>query len=1080
MVQETFEVYRTSAGAGKTYTIVREFIKMNLTGESDFDSVAAITFTNKAANEMKERILEYLHAISTDQSNRSEISTMIEYLEQKTNKSKDEIVESAKQILTKILHQYSRFSISTIDSFIHDILRIFSHDLKLPDNFTVETDTDMLADLVVSELLFGLESPGKNNPSAGLSKYIVDLALNRFEEKDNWDITKELKEFSDLLFSEEGMDNIQSLSAFSIEDFTQVSADLGKLIGKTLETIRINGDNAIEAIHQAGLSEKDFYFTGTGIYGYFNKARQAESDFDPKINSRVLTTIEQDKWVTKGPDIPERLKVQLLEFFRNIYEAPLVQYLSLINHLKTQMGPLALLGRMQQLLNEYETVNQSVPISKFNKYIAGVVRNEPAPFIYERIGQKFRHFLIDEFQDTSVTQWQNFLPLIENSLSQNNNAMIVGDVKQSIYRFRNGEMEQLMKLPGIYNKPEDSPHFDDIENALIQHFSDRSAKPDFTNTNYRSGQYIVEFNNLHFDWIRSIYQEDELNHYIPEAYHQLEQQYAKAAKDKGLVCMYPVQPDNYKEKTFSQIYEIILSHHQKSDIAILTRKNDSAKQIAAFLMQQNPPVPVISSESLELAFSHAVNFIIDILRFIYNPDDHIAILGAYTYLQSFRSKVSARYRNHHEWINSEFLKTEKNQRAEEFTKMLQECGYLFEPDRLATLPVHIIVTSVIQAFELAVPPDAYVLFFQNKLNDFLQQNNDGISGVLKWWIETGKNISIVVPEGTDAVRILSVHKSKGLQFPVVIYPFADFRLKETKSQVWVPSSLLPSGIRDNIRMPGLKKVLLKLSQFGKLPECELRDYLGNEIMKQELDALNIHYVAMTRAKHELHILFKNTSDSSKTEVPKNINNLLSSFIDSKPDLFTEADDSVPVYCFGKREFHKETGSLQQDQQPLLNNYYIRMSGFLNIRATSLQKVKAVKTGELFHEFMANTHNLDNLQEQFDAFCAKLKPDQQEIEILKNMLDQFTGNEEIHELFASDMKHLNEMTIIDQDKSFRPDKIVYNQERTFVVDFKTGKKSKSHELQITNYKKLLEQMNFKDVRSVLVYVSEHDLEIIKIT
>jgi ATP-dependent exoDNAse (exonuclease V) beta subunit len=995
-----------------------------------------------------------------------------------TKKSKEEIVTSAKQILTKILHHYSRFSISTIDSFIHDILRIFSHDLKLPDNFTVEIDTEMLADMVVSELLFGLESPGIKNASAGLSKYIIDLALNRFEEKDNWDITYELKTFSKLLFSEEGMNNIPYLSAYSTEDFSRLSADLGKFIGETLTNIRHNGKAAIEAIHSEGLTEKDFYFSGTGIYGYFNKAQQAEFDFDPKINSRVQTTIDQNKWVSKGPDIPEELKIKLTEFFRNISENPLIPYLSLSIHLRTQIGPLALLGKMQQILNDYETTNQSVPISQFNKYIAGVVRNEPAPFIYERLGQKFRHFLIDEFQDTSVIQWQNFLPLIENSLSQNNYTMIVGDVKQSIYRFRNGEMEQLMKLPLIYDKPDDAPHYHDIENTLKQHFSDKSAKPEFKNTNYRSGQYIVEFNNTHFSWIKSKFLENDINPFIPEAYHQLEQKYAEGAKEKGLVCLYPVKNENYRELTLNQISDIISSHASKGDIAILTRGNASAKQIAAFLMQQNPPVPVISSESLELSFSPAVNFIIDMLRFIYDPNDHIAILGAYTYLHTYKTEVTNFFREHHEWINNAFLKSEKSQRAEQFRKMLHDCGYNCETERLASLPVNNIVTSIIKSFELSVPTDAYVLFFQNKLNDYLQQNKESISGVLKWWNETGKSISIVVPEGTDAVRILSIHKSKGLQFPVVIYPFADFKLKDTNSYLWVPQSLLPSRIRDIIKMPGLKKILIKLSLFGKLPEGELRDYLGHEIMKQELDALNIHYVAMTRAKHELHILFKNTSNEGNIEVPKNVNNFLSAFIDSKRDLFTEADETVPVYRYGKREMHQKTESKQHDQQPVLNNYNIRISGFMNIRTTTSRKMKAVKTGELFHEFMASTHNLDNLQEQFNAFCTKLKPGQHETEILKNMLNQFTEHHEIHELFSSDMKHLNEITIIDQSKTFRPDKVVYNQEKTFIVDFKTGKKLKAHEQQIENYKRLLEQMNFKKVTSVLVYVSESDLKIIK--
>lgn len=1079
MGSETFEVYRTSAGAGKTYTIVREFIKMNLTGESDFDSVAAITFTNKAANEMKERILEYLYAISTDQSIRSDISAMIEYLGQETKKSKDEIVESANQILTKILHQYSRFSITTIDSFIHDILRIFSHDLKLPDNFTVETDTAMLAEYIVSELLANLENTKSNPETAKLSRYIVELALSRFEERDNWDITYELTTFSKLLFSEEGLINMPTLASYNTNDFSELSAKLDRFVNSILKEIRQYGSEAVEAIRNEGFTDRDLYQTSKGIYGFFSKAAHANYDYDMIVNSFVQKTIEEDKWVTKGPDLSQELKHKLLNLFIRITENPGIPFLSLAVHMKTQTGPLALLGKMQSILKEYEVTNQSLPISEFNRYIADVVRFEPAPFIYERLGQKFRHFLIDEFQDTSVTQWQNFLPLIENSLSQNNYTMIVGDVKQSIYRFRNGEMEQLMKLPYIYNKPDHAPHFNDIEQVLTQHFSDKSKKPEFKNINYRSGQHIVEFNNKHFEYISNTYSEKQYNPFVPKAYDQLKQNFYDNAADKGHVNLYPLKSDQYKNYTLQLITEIIETHPRKSDIAILTRGNASAKQIASHLMQQNPPVPVISSESLELSFSPAVNFIANMLRWIHDPNNHIAIIGAYTYLQLHHPHVRNLYPEYHCWLNDVLIKTDKKEKNKEFLRLLKDAGFAVDIVKLASLPVNQIVTFIIRQFELSVPTDAYVLFFQNKLNDFLNQSNESLPGVLKWWNEKGRQISISVPEGTDAVWIFTIHKSKGLQFPVVIYPFADFRLRNTNSHIWTPTSLFPQQILKEMNMPGLQKFLLKLSLHKKLPECELSEFLGKEIMKQELDALNMHYVAMTRAKHELHVLFKETAEKKRDTAPAFINNILSDFIREERSLFHETDENIPVFRYGKNNVFSTEESEFPDTQPVLSNYYIRTQGVMNIRTIAAQKSKAVHTGELFHEFMATTDNLDNLQEQFDVFCTKFKPGQHETEILRNMLTQFTENKEIRELFASDMKHLNETTIIDQEKTFRPDKIVYNNERTFVVDFKTGKKSEKHIKQIENYKRLLAEMQFRSILSVLVYVSETNLEIIHI-
>ena len=1069
-----FEVYRTSAGAGKTYTIVREFIKFNLQGKSSFDSVAAVTFTNKAANEMKDRILEYLFAISENHTHRKEIASLIDELSTETGLSTETIISGCAKLLHDILHNYSRFSVVTIDSFIHDILRIFSHDLKLPENFNVEIETDMLTDMIVSELLAGLESETEHFEQKKLTDYIIDLALNRFEEKDNWDITSELISFAEMLFTEEGMNNIPAMAKYEVADFSDFAQQLLIVINQIIAEIKVYGEAALKVIHESGLTVNDFYYKGTGIYNYFFKASNATSETELKINSYVQKTIDNDKWSSSKEDISADIKQKLFKYFQKIYNHPLVHWLPMLSKLRSYTGPMALLVKMQQILNQYKIQNQIIPISEFNMHIAEVVRNEPAPFIYERLGQKFRHFLIDEFQDTSVMQWQNFLPLIENSLSQNNNTLIVGDVKQAIYRFRNGEMEQLMYLPDIYDKPEHSLHFDDIEASMNYSFSDRALSS--KNTNYRSGQHIVELNNLHFQWIWEKFTATGENKYISQAYENSFQQFPPQAKDLGMVAFYQPDAEDYRTNTLDCILNIVNTYERKGDIAILTRGNASAKQIAMFLMQQNPRIPVISSESLELGFSPAVNCIIDLLKFIYQPSDNIAIIGIYSYLFLYSDRLKKLFPEYSNWLNDVFLPAHVNQRHEVFLQLLHSAGYKLNLQQISALHPTEIVTCLIDEFKLAGIPDSYVMFFQNKLSDFLRQNNEGLAEVLIWWEDKGKKTSIIIPEGTDAVRILTIHKAKGLQFPVVIYPFADFKLKDTNKYIWVNRDLFPASLRKHFTSFNPEKFLIKLSIHSKLPDSELKEFLNKEILKQQLDTLNIHYVAMTRAKYALHVISKPLKEGKSKNGFSSVNELISGFIIENQDILVQHENNGNISLrYGNDIIPPAKQS--EEKQPELSRYFLRPANSLKIRTASYSQNKAGQTGELFHLFMSETHDLTNINEKFADFCIKQTLSEEQIVLLTKLLQTFKEDFRIGEYFSEGMNHLNETTIIDKTKTYRPDKIVYNDSKTFVIDFKTGKKSPKHREQIDNYTRLLEDIGFVNITSVLVYIRENEIEII---
>ncbi len=1084
MDSKTFEVYRTSAGAGKTFAIVKEYILLCLQKRSRFDQIVALTFTNKAANEMKDRLLEYLFFIAHHPDAREDVREMILQISEETGMDASAISASSQQLLSDILHQYARFAISTIDSFIHDILRVFSNDLRLPNNFRVETDVSAVADAIVDELVHELEFSDQDPELSLLTAYIVELSLQNFEEKDSWDITRELKKYSKLLFSEDSIEVVENLSRCSLTEITEIARRLTKLEDDVYSRIRVFASEAMNVISEASLSTDDFFRKRDGIGVFFKRLSDASRGTRMNYNSYILQTVEQDKWESgKKNKVSTAVRNKLRELFFRITQDPMYHYLEMISHIKTRTVLMALLGKLRRVFDQYQKQNQVLVISEFIRLIAAVVRQESTPFIYERLGQRFRHFLIDEFQDTSVMQWQNFLPLIENALSQRNKVLVVGDVKQSIYRFRNGEMEQMMKLPLIYNKPEMVDHFNDTERAMIDQFCDRTKMPDFRNTNFRSGEFIVRFNNSHFFWIRDYYKLSGRNQYVTEAYNDLDQAFSEQAAESGMVCLYPVPDQEYREQALKKILQIISSHSRKSDIAILVRGNKTAREIASFLMHQQPPVSVISSESLTLGFSPHVCFIVDMLRFISDTSDQNAMIAAWTYLFNFSESIKNKFHSYSEWLNEVFLSAPDSQRPDCFISLLRDAGIHLDIQHLSRKPVDELIAAIIKLVFPNGDADTYLLFFQNKCIDFLKSSNGSLRSLIEWWDDKGNSECIIVPEGADAVRILSVHKSKGLQFPVVIYPFADFKLKDNNKSVWLPVHLFPDEIRDAIQNPNIRKIQIKLSMCQLLPDSELKQILENEIWKQELDSLNIHYVAMTRAKNELHILYKDIEDKS---VPKDnyshINEFLDGFVRySESIMFDEVKDESGniVYKFGKKSSYEKTQKAISEDL-VLGKLISRDRSSIPTRGGTGEKVKEKLTGDLFHLLMSKfDFNVDPYI-QFRQFCVINNIESDQEYVLRNMLNSILSHPQISNLFQSSGTYLNEVAIIDNHHTFRPDKIIFTQDTTWVIDFKTGLKHSFHRDQILQYKHLLHQMNYPAVKALLVYIKQNDVDVEEIS
>jgi ATP-dependent exoDNAse (exonuclease V) beta subunit len=425
----SFTVYKSSAGSGKTFTLVKEYLCLVIVNPYRFRSVLAITFTNKAADEMKQRILQTLNLLSDYQNLNAakleKLNYLLPELKKQTGLTEAEIIRNSQLTLSLILHNYSNFAISTIDSFVHKIVRTFANDLNLPVNFSVELDGENLISQAVDLLINQLGNQEL------LTDFLFDYAKTKIDEDKSWHIETDLKAFARILLEEESQLKIEKLNKLDLTDFKLILNKLNRLTNEFIENIAAKGIEVRNQIKLHNIPHEAFYQGKNGISAYFDKIANKQIS---KPNRYVGNTIEENKWTSAKASSIDKASIEsikdfitskyyeLLIIFDNNYETYIIR-----NAIQKNIYSLALLNEIEKFIKEIRENEYTVHISEFNKRISEIVINEPIPFIYERLGEKYKHFLIDEFQDTSVLQWLNLLPLIDNSLAEDQFNMIVGD-----------------------------------------------------------------------------------------------------------------------------------------------------------------------------------------------------------------------------------------------------------------------------------------------------------------------------------------------------------------------------------------------------------------------------------------------------------------------------------------------------------------------------------------------------------------------------------------------------------------------------------------------------------------------------
>ena len=1058
----SFSVYKSSAGSGKTFTLVREYLTLVISDPNSFRNVLGITFTNKAANEMKERVMQYLEMLSDPSNHRNKLpmQVILPDLKNRLDLQENEIAQRAQNVLGLILHNYSEFAIGTIDSFVHRVVRTFAHDLYLPLNFEVELEEDELIARAVDLMISTIGSDEK------LTRILLSYTMDKVEQEKSWNIDRELRSFASSLLKEDGQLHIRKLKQLSRDDFIHVHDQLRAFNASFENELQSIAAQCMTIIQKKRIRPEAFHYGKNGIYSYFD--RIAHGDFSKlEPNSHAAKTIANGKWTSGKTTVAEKeiidaIQADLSQAYHKILEKierenPKYQ---LFKILYNNVYPLAVLNEISFWMDEVRQSNNILHISEFNRRIAEIVLNEPVPFIYERLGEKYKYFLIDEFQDTSVLQWQNILPLLENSLAMDNFNLVVGDGKQAIYRFRNGDVKQFAVLPEIPGAAE-NPLVRERESMLK-----RNYKEYVLDHNFRSARDIIEFNNDFFESAAKS---------LAESYQRIYEKHVQAAgqyEKRGYVkiCLFDKKnaKENFEEFNLNQLLSAVKDALRDDfalrDIAVICRSNHEAGIAAAFLLEKE--FPVVSSESLLLGNSPHLNFLVSLIKYLQDPEARLNEVHIATFLQLMRSGMIEN--NVLFGLNDKESKGDLSDQELDMHKnlmgLLKEWGYGFSKDYLRSLSIYDLCEELIRIFGFDEKPDPFIQFFLDAVFDFSRKNNPGFDNFLEWWEEKKSRLTIVMPENMDAIRVLTIHKAKGLEFPVVVYPFANNHLKSSLNSMWVD---LKPVVADKLSV-----AYLPVSK--KLMQTDFRELYEEEMNKSLLDLLNLVYVAMTRASDRLYIFSEHAPDK-KNEI-NSIPKLIALFLTDHKLI----DNNQNEFEFGK----KASKSRKTDQINVLNelqdfhSYDWRERLLLSTAAPDQWDVenfdKKREYGKMVHLVLSRIHTKNDLDSVLDEFKFRGMINDLERSDLNQYLNKLLESPELKPYFEKDSIIYAEKEIMLPDgKSYRPDRVVFKDSETIILDYKTGQQQKKHISQIKQYASILKDMGYQNVKTVLVYVGEEN-------
>lgn len=1056
MGEGTLTIYSASAGSGKTHKLAGIYLERLFRSRLNYRRILAVTFTHKATAEMKSRILDELNRLAEGLG-----SLYLEDLISATGKSESIIRSEARDILFSILHDYSRFSVSTIDSFYQKIIRAFARDIGLHTGFSVEIDHARILSTAISNTINSADNDKL------VRDWLTTFARTNIDEGKSWDLKKNIAGLSGELFnekfrllSEEEKNKIgdkEFLGAY-IREITAIRSEFRR-------KMKAIGSECMNYFDRFGLSDDMFFQKGRGVPSF---VRSAANGMIKQPNNYVRSINEDPPHWSSGsqsPALGEALKAGLDSAVRDglkFYDDNIVFY----NSAEQVLSNIYILGILSDILNHVHLITRdenTFLLSDAGELIYLITSQDQTPFIYERTGNTFSNFMIDEFQDTSVIQWLNFSHLVSNSMAQGYDNLVVGDIKQSIYRWRNSDWQTLNNL----KQTSDGRRF--ISLSL--------------DTNYRSSSNIIRFNNSLFSVIPRLLDEEASEHRPETSFSELYKEAVQkdpGRKSGGYVRLEFIENEDdtdWKENVLQRLPSLIEmfqdNGYRASDIGILVRDNIEGAVVLKSMISYSMECPeekrakynynIVSGESLLLSNSPVVNFLVAFLRVLDNSDD---MISRAVMLRSYMLATCT--------TGVEETDLDKENLAGTCLRILPEGSDVFiESVRYRTLwdiTENAISFFGLGSFSFNVP---YLNSFQDLVVNHNLSGNPGIASFLDWWDTEGIKKSILLPENQDAIKVLTIHKSKGLEFKAVITPFISWNLDHKAFHtniMWVTPQVHP------------------FSNLGIVP-VRYKSDLGNSIFEDSyfrekysayIDNINLLYVAFTRA---VNILagFAPAKSGTTSRMAGILKEALS-FSDSTGLLH----DPFLQEFFDKQTGAFEFGSIPQPcgeavvSATLLTGNYLVSDNSSSLRlklhwedyfeTSASEKRLKISYGKVMHEIFSEILTAEDAATSVRKKVLEGRIPGSEETALKERIENLLLDPEARLWFEKGLEVYNETSFLMPDSQLkRPDRIIIKDGRATIIDFKFGAESSSHNRQIKQYVSILEKMGYPVEKACLWYV-----------
>lgn len=1067
-----FKLYKASAGSGKTYTLVKEYLLLCLAHDNrSCKDILAVTFTNKAANEMKVKILHNLEGIANGYDDCSSMKNDL-MLELKIDENT--LKNRAEALFDTILHNYSDFSISTIDSFVQQISRNFSKELNLPHQYKVLIDDDDLLD----ELIQSIDSKIVDD-----NKYLTDILTDfvnfQIDEENSWRVDIAIRDFIKKLLKESAYKKGENLEIkpLSAEEYQNVKASLNDINKKCRKNIDDNIDSIVDFENKFSVTQNDYQDKSRGLPSLLKKIKK-NIDVEPSavLSSTVRKILDREKdWFSKNIDKTvidniNKSGVDVVGLYMDLVKSH--QNLFLVNLVRKNLYLYALRGTLVDIINQHIEETNKVHISEFNKRISDIIGDCSVPFIYERIGNRYKHFFIDEFQDTSLLQWQNFLPLINNSLSEGKMNLLVGDAKQAIYRFRSGEVEQIIKLPQIYTDDE-SESIKEYEKNLSLYFENKSL-----DTNYRSRKNIVDFNNTFFKLsknkltsvnYRNVYdnnlkqkcsKDNEYEGYVSVQVFDME-----CFENDDNISKNALYKEAVKQSVLDDIASLRKNNFKYSDITILIRNNSDGSDIADFLAKNN--VPVISSDSILLKSSDKVRLIILTLKYFTDNNNDVVKLSL-----SFYKNICG--------------DQEKSYDIQEALKENLDTGRLDELLR-RSFSLYDLCCGIVKMYNFNVVEDVFLQYFMNLVHEWQNNENEGVEAFVEYWDKKSDSFFVKISSDIDAVQIMTIHKSKGLEFKVVLYPYAYTKVPDRfhGNEKWLPLDNIDQ-LKD---VENIKNFVLPVNK--SLAATNMEHHYTEEVDKASFDDFNIMYVAMTRPSDLMFVYTNN-------KVTEDSYNFFVDFFDAgnayaedaeKDDLKiidsfdVEISDSGKKYILGsivnKEKKNEQIENIieldgNEPPHPIVWTDILKMEPDPTMFWSSEENdFQPEEWGNLVHEILAKINTVDDSGNIINNYVEQGTIDEKRGGMLLQQFQKIMEIDEIKAAYSKDAVIRNEMEILTSDKKIlRPDRYAELDDKVILIDYKTGRQHEKYYEQLRNYMAALHDMGIrKNIEAYLLYIGD---------